>query len=131
MLDNVPIALPALTRARKLAARAARVGFDHPDMAAALAKLKEELGEVEAEIQAGDLARAREEVGDLLFACADLARRLEVEPEDALRATNAKFVRRFRHIERRLADQGRRPEQSDLAEMDALWNEARAQDKAR
>ncbi len=125
-LDGVPLALPALTRATKLTRRAARVGFDWPTTAEVTAKVREELAEVEAEIAAGDLDKAREELGDLLFACANLARKLEVEPEAALRAANAKFVRRFAHIEARLAAQDRGPEQSDLAEMDALWNEAKA-----
>ena len=124
-LDGVPMGLPALTRATKLTRRAARVGFDWPTTSEVIAKIGEELAELEAEIAAGDLAKAREEMGDLLFACANLARKLEVEPEDALRATNAKFLRRFAHIEDRLAEQGLTPAQSDLAEMDGLWNEAK------
>jgi tetrapyrrole methylase family protein/MazG family protein/ATP diphosphatase len=129
-LDGVPLALPALTRAAKLTRRAARVGFDWPDCANVLAKMREELGELEAEIAAGDVAKAREELGDLLFVCANLARKLEVEPEEALRGANAKFVRRFGHIEARLAEQGRSPEASDLPEMDALWDEAKALERA-
>jgi tetrapyrrole methylase family protein/MazG family protein/ATP diphosphatase len=125
-LDGVPLALPALTRAAKLTRRAARVGFDWPDCAQVLAKLHEELEELEAEIAVGDLDKAREELGDLLFVCANLARKLDVEPEDALRAANGKFVRRFTHIEARLAEQGRAATQSDLTEMDALWDEAKA-----
>ena len=84
---------------------------------------------LEAEVAAGDLAKARAELGDVLFVCANLARKLDIEPEDALRATNAKFTRRFAHIEKRLAERGKTPDQSDLAEMDALWDEARAADK--
>jgi len=130
VLDDVPAGLPALTRAVKLTRRAGRVGFDWPGTREVIDKLHEELDELQAEIDAGDQARIRAEMGDLLFVVANLARKLEVEPEDALRAANAKFVRRFRHIEARLAEDGRTPEQSDLAEMDGLWNEARAADKA-
>jgi tetrapyrrole methylase family protein/MazG family protein/ATP diphosphatase len=126
----VAVTLPALTRAMKLSARAARVGFVWPTTAEILAKLREEVAELEAEIAAGDVARAREELGDVLFVCANIARALEVDPETALRGSNAKFVRRFGFIERRLAEMGRSPEQSDLAEMDALWNAAKAAEKA-
>jgi tetrapyrrole methylase family protein/MazG family protein/ATP diphosphatase len=129
-LDGVPLALPALTRAAKLTRRAARVGFDWPSTGEVLDKLREELGELEVELEAGDRAKAREELGDLLFVCANLARKLDAEPEDALRAANAKFARRFAHIESRLSEQGRSPEQSDLAEMDALWDEAKAYERA-
>jgi tetrapyrrole methylase family protein/MazG family protein/ATP diphosphatase len=130
VLDDVPVALPGLTRAAKLTKRAARVGFDWPSAREVLDKLREELGELETEIEAGDQAKAREELGDLLFVMANLARKLDVEPEDAIRAANAKFVRRFRHIEAALAAQGRSPEQSDLAEMDALWDQAKALERA-
>ena len=126
VLDDVPAGLPALTRAAKLTKRAARVGFDWPELAPVLDKLREETAEVEAEIAAGDLQAAGAEVGDLLFVCANLARKLGVDPEAALRATNAKFTRRFAHIEASLAADGRSPEQSDLAEMDALWDAAKA-----
>jgi MazG family protein len=129
-LDGVPLGLPALTRAAKLTHRAARVGFDWPSCAEVLAKLREELGELEAEIEAGDVGKAREELGDLLFVCANLARKLDVEPEEALRGANSKFVRRFGHIEARLAEQGRSPEDSDLPEMDSLWDEAKALERA-
>ena len=124
-LDGVPLGLPALTRATKLTRRAARVGFDWPTIGEVIAKIREELAELEVEIEAGETAKAREELGDLLFACANLARKLEAEPEDALRAANAKFFRRFAHIEKRLTEQGLAPEQSTLAEMDGLWNEAK------
>ena len=126
VLADVPAGLPALTRAVKLTKRAARVGFDWPDLAPVLYKLREETAEVEVEIAAGDLEAAAAEVGDLLFVCANLARKLGVDPEAALRATNAKFTRRFAHIEAELAADGRSPEQSDLAEMDALWDAAKA-----
>ena len=129
ILDDVPRGLPALTRAWKLTKRAARVGFDWPTTGEVLAKLKEEISELEAEIEAGDLGKARGELGDVLFVLANLARKLEVEPEDALRSSNAKFVRRFHYIERQLAATGKTPDQSDLAEMDALWNAAKTSEK--
>jgi tetrapyrrole methylase family protein/MazG family protein/ATP diphosphatase len=93
-------------------------------------KLREEVGELEAEIASGDVEKARAELGDLMFVCANLARKLEVEPEAVLRAANAKFERRFAHIERRLAEQGSSPEASTLEEMDALWDEAKAGERA-
>ncbi|WP_256429989.1 nucleoside triphosphate pyrophosphohydrolase [Caulobacter sp. S45] len=130
VLDDVPAGLPGLVRAVKLTRRAARVGFDWPDTLAVLEKLREETAELEVEITAGDKAKAREELGDLLFVCANLARKLEVDPEDTLRAANTKFIRRFGFIERALAVQGRRPEQSHLEEMDALWDEAKRVEKA-
>jgi tetrapyrrole methylase family protein/MazG family protein/ATP diphosphatase len=129
VLDDVPTGLPALTRAVKLTKRAGRVGFDWPDASAVLDKLHEEVAELEAEIAAGNQTKAREELGDLLFVCANLARKLDIEPEDALRAANAKFTRRFHHIEARLAETGRTPDQSTLEEMDRFWNEARRADK--
>lgn len=129
VLDDVPVGLPALTRAVKLTKRAARVGFDWPSTDEVLAKLAEEVAELQVEIAAGDKAKAREELGDILFVCANLARKLDVEPEDALRATNAKFARRFAFIEAELAKDGRSPDQSDLSEMDALWNAAKAAEK--
>ena len=130
LLDDIPAALPGLTRAVKLSRRAAGVGFVWPTTEAVLDKLEEEVGELRAEVSAGSRAALREELGDVLFVMANLARDLDIDPEDALREANAKFVRRFRHIEARLAEDGRTPAQSDLAEMDALWNEARARDKA-
>jgi MazG family protein len=130
VLADVPAGLPALTRAVKLTKRAARVGFDWPSTDEVLDKLAEEVEELKVEIAAGDKAKAREELGDLLFVCANLARKLDVEPEDALRATNAKFARRFGFIEAALAQDGRTPDQSDLAEMDALWDAAKAAEKA-
>lgn len=130
LLDDVPPGLPALTRAVKLTKRAARVGFDWPHVDFVLAKLEEEIGELRAEIAAGDNALAREELGDVLFVVANLARKLDIEPEDALRFTNAKFARRFQFIEAALAERGKTPDQSDLAEMDALWDAAKAAEKA-
>jgi tetrapyrrole methylase family protein/MazG family protein/ATP diphosphatase len=129
VLDDVPTGLPALTRAVKLTKRAARVGFDWPTAKEVLDKLREETDEIAVEIEAGDLAKAREELGDILFVCASLARKLDVDPEDALRATNAKFTRRFGFVETELAKRGKTPDQSDLAEMDGLWNEAKAAEK--
>jgi tetrapyrrole methylase family protein/MazG family protein/ATP diphosphatase len=129
-LAGVPLGLPAMTRAVKLTARAARVGFDWPSTAQVIDKLHEELAELQVEIDAGDTEKAREEMGDLLFVCANLARKLDVEPEDALRAANAKFARRFAFIEQELAKDGRTPDQSDLAEMDALWDAAKAAERA-
>ncbi|HEY2357266.1 MAG TPA: nucleoside triphosphate pyrophosphohydrolase [Phenylobacterium sp.] len=129
LLDDVPVGLPALTRAVKLSKRAAGVGFVWPTVQDVMAKLHEEVGELEAEIAAGDLEKARQEMGDVLFVVANLARTLEVDPEDSLRFTNAKFQRRFQYIEQKLAARGKTPDQSDLAEMDALWDEAKAAEK--
>lgn len=124
-LDGVPAGAPALTRAVKLQDKAAKVGFDWPDVRPVLAKIREEIDEVEAEIVSGDRKAAAEEVGDLLFALANLARHLDVDPEAALRGTNQKFVRRFAHIEDRLAQAGRTPDGASLDEMEALWQEAK------
>ncbi|HLK23881.1 MAG TPA: nucleoside triphosphate pyrophosphohydrolase [Caulobacteraceae bacterium] len=127
LLDGVPAALPALMRAEKLTRRAARVGFTWSTAAEVVDKLHEELRELEA--AAGDPAKVREEVGDVLFVCANLARMLDVDPEDALREANGKFTRRFKWIEAALAREGRAPAQSDLAEMDGLWNAAKRADR--
>lgn len=130
VLAGVALGLPALTRAVKLQNRAARVGFDWPSTDEVVAKLVEEAGEL-AEARAGlGTAEIEEEFGDLLFVVANLARHLKVDPEAALRAANAKFTRRFRRIEALLAEAGRTPAESDLAEMDALWNRAKAEEKA-
>jgi nucleoside triphosphate diphosphatase len=130
VLDGVAMGLPGLTRAVKLQKRAARVGFDWPSTDEVLAKMREEMEElVEARDSLGE-AEVVEEFGDLLFVMANLARHMKVDPEAALRAANAKFTRRFEKIEDWLADRGRTPAQSDLAEMDALWNRAKAEDKA-
>jgi tetrapyrrole methylase family protein/MazG family protein/ATP diphosphatase len=125
LLDDVPVALPALTRAAKLTKRAARVGFDWPSTQEVLDKLDEETEELKVEIARGDMQKSHEELGDILFVLANLARKLDVEPENTLRMTNAKFVRRFEVIEAELAKIGKTPDQSDLAEMDALWNAAK------
>lgn len=125
LLDDVPVGLPALTRAAKLTKRAARVGFDWPSTQEVLDKLDEETEELKVEIARGDVRKSHEELGDILFVLANLARKLDVEPENALRMTNAKFVRRFETIEAELAKIGKTPDQSNLAEMDALWNAAK------
>ena len=129
-LDGVPVAMPALTRALKLQEKAGKVGFDWNSARAVLAKIREEIDEVEAEIDAGRLDLAEGEIGDLLFVVVNLARHLKAEPEAALRGANAKFERRFRYIEAALARQRRGPAQASLAEMDALWNEAKAREKS-
>ncbi|MEL7097791.1 MAG: nucleoside triphosphate pyrophosphohydrolase [Pseudomonadota bacterium] len=129
-LDGVALGLPALLRAVKLQKRAARVGFDWPETTHVLDKLTEEAAElVEAKDTLSQDA-VEDEMGDLLFVLANLARHLDVDPEKALRRTNAKFTRRFKAIERELADAGKSPETSDLAEMDALWNKVKADEKA-
>jgi nucleoside triphosphate diphosphatase len=125
-LAGVPVALPALTRALKLQAKAGKVGFDWNDPLAVLSKIREECDEIEAEIAAGQTKLAAAEVGDLLFAVVNLARHLDADPEGVLRAANEKFERRFAAIERALAQRGKRPQDSTLAEMDALWDEAKA-----
>ena len=130
-LDGVALALPALMRARKLQERAARVGFDWPDMASTLAKVDEELDELKDALGGdGGEAELVEEIGDLLFACANVARRLGIDPEEALRGCNDKFVRRFNHVENRLTKAGKAPKDSTLEEMDALWDEAKERERA-
>lgn len=131
-LAGVPAALPALTRALKLQNKAGRVGFDWNDARAVLAKIREEADEIAAELDGGESARAHaaHEVGDLLFAVVNLARHLQADPEALLRATNLKFERRFAAIETALAERGKTPKEATLAEMDALWDEAKANEKA-
>jgi MazG family protein len=124
-LDGVTLGLPALTRAAKLGSRAARVGFDWPDPAAVLDKVREETDELQAEVRRGDRARAHEELGDLLFALTQVARHLEIDPEASLRAASAKFERRFRHVESQLASTGRTPRDVGMAELEALWDRAK------
>lgn len=130
-LDGVPLALPALVRAAKIQRRLQRVGFDWPGAAAALGKLKEEIAELERALaaRAGHHALA-EEMGDLLFACVNVSRLLEIDAEAALRAAIQKVERRFRAVEARLAAEGRTPAQSSLEEMDRLWNEVKAKEKS-
>jgi len=129
-LSGVPIAMPALMRALKLQEKAGKVGFDWNDARAVLAKLREEMDEIEAEIDARDVEKVAGEVGDLLFAVANLARHLAVDPESALRGANAKFERRFGYIEERLAADGRAPGDASLEEMEELWNEAKRLERA-
>ncbi|WP_404463190.1 nucleoside triphosphate pyrophosphohydrolase [Vreelandella aquamarina] len=129
VLDDVPRTLPALSRAAKLSKRAARVGFDWPDAEGVLAKIREELEEVEEALAAGDRQHAQEEVGDLLFAVTNLARTLGADPEQCLRSTNAKFERRFRYVERALADAERPLNEASLDEMESHWQDAKAQEQ--
>lgn len=131
VLAGIPLDLPALTRARKLTARAARVGFDWPDAAGVLDKLEEEVAELRAELPDTarpdpDLARLADEVGDLLFVLANLARKLDLDPEACLRGANQKFARRFGAVEAGLARDGRTPDEATLAEMEAGWRAAKA-----
>jgi ATP diphosphatase len=130
VLDGVALGLPALTRAVKLQKRAARVGFDWPSTDEVVAKIAEEAAELVEARERLTEAEVAEEFGDLLFVMANLARHLEVDPEAALRAANAKFTRRFGRIEDWLAEAGKAPSDSDLAEMDTLWNRAKAEEKA-
>jgi len=129
-LADVPLALPALTRANKLGKRAAQVGFEWPDVGGALDKLDEELGELRKGLaeRASPTAIA-DELGDVLFCVVNVCRYLQVDPEAALRNANAKFERRFGYVERRLREQGRRPGEATLEEMDRLWDEGKGQEK--
>jgi MazG family protein len=128
-LDGVPLALPALSRAVKLQRKAARVGFDWGAVEPVLAKIAEEIGEIRHEIETqAPSERLADELGDVLFAVANLARHLQLDPEAALRGTNAKFERRFRRIETWLAEAGRKPVDSTLAAMDALWERAKREE---
>jgi len=127
-LANVPVTLPALTRANKLGKRAAQVGFEWPDVIGALDKVREEIDELRYEIvQAGgvDKAAAEHEVGDVLFSVVNICRYLDLDPERALRDTNRRFERRFGYVESTLREQGRKPEEASLAEMDELWEEGK------
>jgi nucleoside triphosphate diphosphatase len=126
-LAGVPVALPALTRALKLQTKASKVGFDWNDPRAVLHKIREEADEIEAALN-GDASEAAAEVGDLLFAAVNLARHLRADPEAVLRQTNRKFERRFAAIEHALAADGKKPQDATLAEMDALWDEAKARE---
>jgi len=126
LLDDVALALPALVRAEKLQKRAARGGFDWPEAAQVLDKIEEEIGELRAEISDADPERLSDEVGDLLFSLANLARHLHIDPEEALRQTNRKFERRFRAIEAALAENGRALDQTPLDELETLWQKAKS-----
>lgn len=129
-LGGVPVNLPALTRAVKLQAKAAEVGFDWPETRFVFDKIKEELQELESACSDHNTGAIREEFGDLLFVMANLARHLKIDPEEALNKGNIKFLRRFAHIEKRLAEDGVPLHEAGLERMDALWNEARVADKA-
>lgn len=128
VLDGIAAALPAMSRAVKLQKRAARVGFDWNEPAPVLAKVREELGEVEHALNDAP-ERKTAEIGDLLFACVNLARHTGVEPEQALRGANARFERRFRYLEEKLREQGKVPADASLSEMDALWEQAKQQER--
>ncbi|WP_417329308.1 nucleoside triphosphate pyrophosphohydrolase [Halomonas cupida] len=125
VLDDIPRTLPAMSRAMKLSKRAARVGFDWPDTEGVMAKLGEELDEIQQALDAGDRAHAGEELGDLLFATVNLARRLGVDPEACLRGTNQRFEQRFRHLESALGNEGVRLEDAELERMERHWQEAK------
>ncbi|MGE0239651.1 MAG: nucleoside triphosphate pyrophosphohydrolase [Parvibaculaceae bacterium] len=127
ILEGVPVGLPAMTRAVKLQAKAAKVGFDWPSVDFVYDKMNEEIAELQDETVPETQAA---EYGDLLFAMANLGRHLGIDPESALRTANEKFLRRFRHIEAELAKRGSAPEKSTLAEMDVLWDEAKALEKS-
>ena len=133
VLDGVPASLPALTRALKLQRKAATVGFDWADPRAVIAKLREEIAEIEAEMDAAKTTRERQEdeVGDLLFAAVNLARHLDVDPDQALRRANIKFMRRFNLIEQALAADGKTPSDATLGEMEALWQRAKGANRGR
>ena len=131
VLADLPLALPALTRALKLTRRAARIGFDWPNALRVLEKFEEEAQELREAIAADDTENIAEEIGDLLFVCANLARKLDVEPEEALRAANAKFERRFRGVERALEQAGKAPGTATLDEMEALWEAEKGYERGR
>jgi MazG family protein len=130
VLADVPLALPALTRANKLGKRAAQVGFEWADVTGALDKLDEELGELRAGLsEQAAQSRIVDELGDVLFCVVNVCRYLQVDPETALRGANTKFERRFGYVERRLREQGRTAAQATLEEMDRLWDEGKLQEK--
>ncbi|NWO57741.1 nucleoside triphosphate pyrophosphohydrolase [Chromohalobacter israelensis] len=125
VLDDVPASLPSLSRGTKLSKRAARVGFDWPDDQGVFAKVREELAEVEEAVRDGDAVHVREEIGDLLFAVTNLARRFDIDPEQALRHANLKFERRFRHVEQALSARAGGLEAASLDEMERHWQAAK------
>ncbi len=125
VLANVPVGLPATTRAYKLQKKAAKVGFDWPDLSGVFAKIAEELAEVQEAIESGDSQSMLKESGDVMFAVVNLLRKIGVDPETALRATNQKFTQRFSYIEQQLARNGVSIDDATLEEMDGLWEEAK------
>lgn len=130
VLDDINPGLTVLAHALEFQRRVARVGFDWPRVEQVLGKIEEELQEIRHEIaQRAGHDRLEDEIGDLLFVCVNLARHLKVDPESALQRANAKFERRFRRIEALLAERGRKPEQSTLEEMDALWSHAKSEER--
>jgi len=129
-IGGVPVSLPALVRGERMTEKAAAVGFDWPDAESVFAKVREELGELEEAMQSGRSEAVQHELGDLLFALANLGRWVKVHPEEALRGALRRFESRFHFIESRLAERGRSPRESSLAEMDALWDEAKEREKS-
>jgi ATP diphosphatase len=128
-LAGIPLALPALTRARKITARAGRVGFDWADAEQVIQKLEEEIAELRAELEGADRGRLADEFGDILFVAANLARKLDLDPEACLRQANGKFARRFGKVESMLAEQGRTPFEASLDEMEAIWQAVKRTEK--
>ena len=129
-IGGVPVSLPALVRAERLTEKAGAVGFDWPDARSVLAKVREELSELTEAMEDGARDRIEAELGDLLFAIANLGRWVKVHPEEALRGTLRRFEARFHHVEEKLRERGKSPREPDLAEMDALWNEAKARESS-
>ncbi len=129
ILDDIPVALPALLQAEKIQSRAARHGFDWPEVEPVFDKVEEELEELKEAWQSGDQDHIREEIGDLLFVAVNLARHVGVHPETALRESNQKFSRRFRYIEKCLEKQGKTVAETPLADLDALWDKAKRSGK--
>ena len=127
LLDSVPAAMPALSRAQKISGKVARVGFDWPDAGGCLKKVREEAAEVEEAIADGDNEHVREEIGDLLFAVVGLANKVGVDAEAALASANRKFAKRFAKVEDRLTEIGKKPSESNLEEMDEIWNQIKHQ----
>ena len=128
VLDDIPSSLPALDRARKLQKRAASVGFDWREVQGVIAKVKEELAELEAELEQGDQQRIEQEFGDLMFSCVNLARHLQIDPESSLRGSNRKFEARFRGIENLATDSGEGLKALDENQLNALWNQVKARE---
>lgn len=125
ILDNVPISLPGLARAEKIQKRAARIGFDWDDVAGAWSKIHEELEEIDEAIKEDDKDKLTEELGDLLFSVVNVSRKLEIDPEEALRFSSNKFMKRFKHIEQKVAEQGKKIKDCDFEELDDYWNQAK------
>lgn len=129
LLGDIPPTMPPMARAVKLQAKAGTVGFDWNDPKAVLSKMREEIDEIEVALDGGHRQEIKGEIGDMLFAIANLARHLGIDPDTAVSGTNAKFMRRFAHIEQVIAASGRTLADSSLSEMDALWNEAKSAEK--